>query len=393
MKGLESLLPLCCVAAIVSVGQASMEGVPVDDYVTMCPTKDPPRVIDGRHFRKNLDAFCGDLWIAFTTLGFARVHHHGIKAELIERALDKAKQYFSLPSVLKEQATMTEDLTSGYRDRDRLPLWSNDTNYREIFHFNRAYIKQHPELLPDANYLPEFEQTFNELEDALHKLASKFLFCIGDRTGFMQEYFDRLIARDDYENTLSHLQLAHYYPINGADLASGRAPEYRLQPHTDWSLLTLTIQEEGNGGVDALCGTDEDDKEKFVFIDIPAEKYVVTINAGDMLSRWMEGGFRSTQHRILTAKNTQGDQPDRYSLAYFVYPHRQAVLESVAHTRIPIRTEEYLQRKHQVQASRSIDDDLVRELLNPNLPEKGESEGPPGEADSPDSYHQQHDEL
>jgi isopenicillin N synthase-like dioxygenase len=388
MQGLGSLLALCCVGAMAT----AMEGVPVDDYVTMCPTKDPPRVIDGRHFRTNANGFCGDLWIAFTTLGFARVHHHGIKPELIERAFDKAKQYFSLPSVLKDQTIMTEDFTSGYRDRDRLPLWSNDTNHREIFHFNRAYIKRHPELLPDANYLPEFEQTFNELEDALYKVASKFLFCIGDRTGFMQEYFDELIARNDHENSLSHLQLAHYYPIDAADVASGRAPEYRLQPHTDWSLLTLTIQEENNGGVDVLCGTDEDDKEKFVYIDIPAEKYVLTINAGDMLSRWMEGGFRSTQHRILTAKNTQGDQPDRHSLAYFVYPHRQAVLESVAHTRIPIRTEEYLQRKHQVKASRSIDDDLVQELLNPDVPEK-EDDGPPGEASSPDNFHQQHDEL
>lgn len=364
----------------------------------MCPTKDPLREVDGRTYPGDLDEFCGELWIGFTTLGFAQVRHHGIKRALIDRAFDQAKQYFSLPIEWKNQAAITDDFGFGYQDRDKTPLYSNHTNHREIYRFNRDYVKKKRELLPDPNFVPQFEQTLAEMQDTAHNLANKILHCVGDRTGFSEEYFQDLVTSDNVDDALSHLQLEHYYPINAADVARGQAPKYRLRPHTDLSFLTLTFQEENSGAGEVLCGTDEDDEEKNVWIEIPANKDVVIVNAGEMLARWMENGFRATEHHILSSTKHQ-DQPNRYSLSYFLFPHREAVLESVSQSKFPIRAMEYLERKKKVKTTRTVDDDLVRELLAPP-PREDESSGPDMdedpdkfESDEPQQAGHGHDEL
>src|SRR3546814_5456176 len=104
---------------------------------------------------------------------------------------------------------MSGDFTAGYVNHDKTPLYSNSTNHREIYQFNRAYIKEHPKLLPDSNILPQFEKTFKDLEHATHKLAEGFFHCIADRTGLSEDYFEHLITSEDAAESMTYMQLAH----------------------------------------------------------------------------------------------------------------------------------------------------------------------------------------
>ena len=81
----------------------------------------------------------------------------------------------------------------------------------------------------------------------------------------------------------------------------------------------------------------------------PAVKDAAIVNVGDMLEIWSNGLFPSTRHRVLPRTNAT----DRYSIAFFMDPDDQVVVEPLT-TCIensdtgrfaPVQVREYLKGK------------------------------------------------
>lgn len=61
----------------------------------------------------------------------------------------------------------------------------------------------------------------------------------------------------------------------------------------------------------------------------------ILVNIGDLLSYWTNGLLKSTIHRVIFPKAARRGGEDRYSIAYFCHPMRDAKLLPVPSPMIP----------------------------------------------------------
>ncbi|GFP86735.1 probable 2-oxoglutarate-dependent dioxygenase at3g49630 [Phtheirospermum japonicum] len=90
--------------------------------------------------------------------------------------------------------------------------------------------------------------------------------------------------------------------------------------HSDFGLITLLA-------TDDVCGLQickDKDAKPLTWENVPPLKGAFIVNLGDMLERWSNCIFRSTLHRVL------GNGQERYSIAYFVEPSHDCVVECLA---------------------------------------------------------------
>jgi isopenicillin N synthase-like dioxygenase len=128
------------------------------------------------------------------------------------------------------------------------------------------------------------------------------------RLVWKKTHFDR-----DFNEPMAALRLLHYASVQSR-------PEdgiFAAGAHSDYGMLTLLLTDEHRGlQVQTKQGE---------WIDISPRKGAFIVNLGDMLERWSNGLFRSTQHRVLTA----GDA-ERYSIPFFYEPNFDTQVECLA---------------------------------------------------------------
>jgi isopenicillin N synthase-like dioxygenase len=127
----------------------------------------------------------------------------------------------------------------------------------------------------------------------------------------MQGFALSLGLADDYFAQYLSLPMATlgplYYPPRGdeAGLSAGA--------HTDFGCLTLLAQQEIEG-LEVLSKQGD-------WQVVPVRDDALVVNIGDMLARWTNDLYASTQHRVVN----RSDKP-RYSMAFFFDPDPDADL-------------------------------------------------------------------
>lgn len=138
----------------------------------------------------------------------------------------------------------------------------------------------------------------------------------------------------------SELRLNHYPATRAGALADG-TKTMRISPHTDFGLFTLLFQDSVGGleverqgpghrgcyiPVEAAADADDDVDDEGD--DGPSS--IMILNVGDCLERWTNGLLPSANHRVTLPPGLKNQQdpdaiaPERYSVAYFGKPDRQA---------------------------------------------------------------------
>ncbi len=230
-----------------------------------------------------IDAACRDT-------GFFQISGHGIDANLCRSALQVGMSFFAMPEEDKLALERSFESPWGYYDRE---LTKNRRDLKEIFDFAPN------EEAPWPSALPEFQTLLASYSQAVHQLALHVLeLCVGAYGGSG--------LQTQFGHDHSSFCRFNHYPVGiGEGLGISR--------HTDAGGLTILLQDQ-QPGLEMYC------HGQWQLLQPVADTF--TVNIGDMLQLWSNDSYTAPLHRVRAS-----DTSSRYSIAYFLNPSYDAVIE------------------------------------------------------------------
>ena len=252
-------------------------------------------------------------WAA-TEVGFIYVSNHGIADEVLAHAHATGLAFFRKP--LERKLEVKSNIHHhGYLRPGATKMYDDAAvDIKESFNFGlelspEALIEHRDNRLLGANCWPEF---MPELRAALYPFFESASRCAEALLGGFA------LAAGHPKDTFTHSSdLAvsrgsmQYYPGRSDDLPRDR---FNLAPHTDFGVLTVLAQDDV-GGLQ-IQGLDGD------WVAVPPINGTVVVNVGDLLSRWSNGHYRSTPHRVLNQS-----QRERLSLVLAYDPNADTLID------------------------------------------------------------------
>lgn len=256
---------------------------------------------------------------ALENIGFLVLVNHGISRNIVDGAFAAAEQFHALPLAEKMKTEMGSNFV-GYLPSKAFSIKTSKVNdntrpdINEAFFVDRDRTPDDPEILakvlfrepnkwPDG--VPGFREAVMRYYGATEGLA-KSLIPLFERVfdlpaGFLAEAF---------REPQGVVRLSHYPPVSYDD------NEFGIAPHTDSNFLTFLPQSKVEGLYVHPIGRG--------WLKAPSIPDAIVVNSGDLLRRWTNDRFLSTEHLAI---NPTPDR-HRYAIPYFFAPN----------TRYPIRT-------------------------------------------------------
>jgi len=288
------------------------------------------RQIDLSDFDARREQIADDLWAAATDIGFFQLVNHGIPEEVIDGAFTMSRAFFALPGAVKAQYALRKELNSGYEFRSQVRPSIGVPDEKETYQMTAPHMAG---LWPSEDELAGFREAMIDFRERCWSLAMRVLSVFAERLGRDPGFFERAHdpASPQHQSTL---RLLHYFPM----VNESSEVLWRGGAHTDFDVLTLLFQREGQGGLEVLPGKELEAQE---WTPVPPSNYAITCNIGDMLERWSDEVLPSNFHRVRGPGPGQS-QDERYSIAYFAQADRDVLMESASGSWEPITAGDYL---------------------------------------------------
>jgi len=262
------------------------------------------------------EGFAKELGESFERYGFAIVADHGIPADLIARAEQKAKAFFALP----EEVKRSYHIAGGGGARGYTPFGIETAkgatahDLKEFWHVGRELPPGHPyndSMAPNVwpDEVQSFRDTFLELFAAFDTAGLRVLEAIARHLRLAPDYFE-----DTVKDGNSVLRLLHYPPI------PGDGPNVRAGAHEDINTITLLLGAE-EAGLELL---DRDGN----WLPVSPKPGQLAVNIGDMLQRLTNNVLRSTTHRVVNPPPERRGQ-SRYSMPFFLHFRPDFLIETL----------------------------------------------------------------
>lgn len=240
---------------------------------------------------------------ALTGSGFMSLKNLGISTELRERMFAGSKNFFDLPIEEKRRIPFTGPADNfgyqGVREEHLDPKTPPD--------LKESITMRNPLSRTDADWPDE------EFRDLLFEF---FRACLDSVKKVQRVFAKALDVEQDFfvdchtgENIT--MRCLHYPPLS-ADLEG----QLGAGAHTDYGMLTFLFQ-------DMVGGLQVQDKNTGEWLDVKPVEDTILINTGDLMERWTNGSFLSTNHRV----QPRGGVGDRYSIAIFFDPDTDTLIK------------------------------------------------------------------
>ena len=267
---------------------------------------------------------------AIEEIGFLTVTGHGIPTATIERMRDSAWTLFGLPIEAKlGYLDPSNSLNRGYTPF--LGEYNGSTgdekapaDLREGYiygPFDRPddpyYTAPEAAFAFQANIWPEsvpgVVEAFKAYYLALAQFNTRLMRVFATALGLPIDFF-----HDKYDRHASTIRVLHY-PAQDEVPPEG---QLRCGAHKDFGSHTILLTDDTQGGLQVHT-------RNGVWIDAipPANAFV--INIGDLMMMWTNDRWLSNLHRVVNPPASAGQAAARLSVAYFVHPNRDAVIECI----------------------------------------------------------------
>lgn len=255
------------------------------------------------------------IYLACSDIGFFYVKNLGVSSILVEHLFDQLRCFFALPNQVKQQLPWSGPYSNrgylGFGQEQLDPAYPSDI--KETFNVGRETRSdqinepESSDSLHSNRWLPGMEDFrthvlsfYDACTLASDRIFEAFAIALDLSTDF-------IVNQHNQQNNI--LRLLHYPPID----ATEHKHSLRAGAHTDYGSLTLLFQEAGS------CGLEVQDRDGN-WIAAPAIADTVLVNTGDLMERWTNGLFRSTNHRVVIPTDDQATH-SRYSAAFFCHPN------------------------------------------------------------------------
>eukprot|EP00474_Spongospora_subterranea_P011980 CRZ12438.1 hypothetical protein [Spongospora subterranea] len=260
---------------------------------------------------------------ALRTVGFMYVMGHGIDQGLVDRARLITRQFFHQDSAVKSKISM-ENQDVSVRGYQRLgdnitqgkPDWHEAIDfYREIPIGHR--LRDDGDPMHSDNQWPEtpaqFKPTFDLYIEKMLQLGAFIMEGVARACKLPPDYFVR------YYDESYWVMRTIYYPAKESVAKLSNPLDYGCGEHTDYGCLTMINCDDVQG---ALVAKNRDNQ--WIIADPVPGAFIV--NVGDMLSKWTNGVYRSTPHKVNSVPGS-----DRVSIPFFFEPNYDALITPLPH--------------------------------------------------------------
>mmetsp|Transcript_10714 Transcript_10714/g.19394 ORF Transcript_10714/g.19394 Transcript_10714/m.19394 type:complete len:390 (-) Transcript_10714:244-1413(-) len=263
------------------------------------------------------------LHTACVEVGFFHLVGHGVDPVLLDSALENAEQFFALPRAAKDDIWIGK--SASFRGYQRVQ--ENVTNGRGDFHEAVDFYSEskqakrgvEPSSSPSnygVNQWPSapltFRPVFEQYVEDMNRLGRQVMSGIALGLNLPEDHFVEF-----YDDPYWVFRVIHYPPSQQTapadEAATTEHADLGCGVHTDYGCLTM-IHADGTPG----CLQAKNTRGKWVTVEpVPGG---LTCNIGDMLSRWTNGLYRSTPHRVLRPRGGAS----RTSIPFFFEPNYRA---------------------------------------------------------------------
>lgn len=177
-----------------------------------------------------------------------------------------------------------------------------------------------PNQWPDEGLIPNYRAIVEEYITEMRNLGMRVLKLLSLSLNLPPDYFDPFFQH----RPMIALRPLHYAPVK-SDPNNG---VYAAGAHSDYGMLTFLVTDSEPG---LQIRNNNSNGE---WMDVAPMEGAFICNLGDMLERWTNGVYKSTEHRVI---NRNGK--DRYSVPFFWEPAFDTVVEPIITT---LEEEEWL---------------------------------------------------
>ncbi|XP_022999509.1 2-oxoglutarate-Fe(II) type oxidoreductase-like isoform X1 [Cucurbita maxima] len=301
--------------------------------------------------------------------GFFYAVNHGIPEEFMDEVFAQSKRLFSLPLCDKMKLLRNEKHRGYTPILDELLDPENQIrvgDYKEGYYIGIEEKNPGddsggempfygPNIWPAEDLLPGWRKIMEKFHREALEVARAIARLIALALGLENDFFDK---SEMLGEPIAVLRLLHYE----GQISEPAKGIFGAGAHTDYGLITLLATDE-NFGLQ-IC-KDKDAKPR-IWEYVAPLKGAFVVNLGDMLERWSNCVFRSTLHRVL------GNGQDRYSIAYFVEPSNDCLVECLPTCKSdenppkfpPILCKTYLSQRYK---ETHVDLDTYKSSIDENL--------------------------
>ncbi|KAF2105420.1 hypothetical protein BDV96DRAFT_626266 [Lophiotrema nucula] len=275
-----------------------------------------------KDFEKRIDDITQELRAAAENTGFFAITDHGISETEVNSMFKLSEQFFVLPEETKATVPWTPQ-NVGWESRGQVRPATGLADQKETYNLQFGENMKNTWLSDDV--LPGFKDKSLGFMRHVQEVSERLMICLARGLGFKDDYFHQYhdIRRPDLQSVL---RLLHYFEV---PKAADTKPLQRCGAHADWGFLTLLFQKPGQSGLE-ICPEREVVTEQGhgnEWTKVKFEKGMIVCNIGDLLMSWSDDRFKSTLHRV-KAPSEEGDFYDeRYSIAFFNQPVKDAIIQ------------------------------------------------------------------
>ncbi|KAF6820148.1 leucoanthocyanidin dioxygenase [Colletotrichum sojae] len=275
-----------------------------------------------RDFDNRVDEITSQLCSAAENVGFFAIEDHGLSELDIQNMMSVAESFFRLPDETKATVPWNPQ-NVGWEKLSQIRPSTGAPDTKESYQIQ--FGENMDGLWVKDDTLPGFKDKTLDFMRRVQGISEKLMVCLARGLGFEDRYF---VDWHDVSrpNSQSTLRLIHYYET---PKTNDGTVYHRAGAHADWGFLTLLFQKTGQSGLEICPGreavTEHGLGDEWTKVDF--EPGVIICNIGDLLMSWSDDRFKSTFHRV-KAPCEEGDfYGERFSIAFFNQPRKDAIIQ------------------------------------------------------------------